>query len=216
MTCTFDHRTVGYVSDNRRNCAGRTTEACAYPWFYDPENAGYYGTSSFDDAFIVVPYPNLDEILGGYFGEGAMCARTKPNHGSNKQWADYTGSCYKMKCDEQNRVINAIGPESNAKTVTCTTNGTRMTVSGYRGDFECPDPNVICGLLQYQNSGVIKSKRSHANALTPLNETSLVPAAPSGLPPAQGSPIAAAAVVGGVVDRGCHVLLVCEAPQDAG
>jgi hypothetical protein len=158
MRCTFDHRYGGDVTRYFRNCVGITTDECAFPEFYDPGNIGYYGIRNLDYTLITTPYSNVncrnpshgDGMSGDYFGPGALCARTKLYKSSSGGYESYMGSCYRMVCDTSNNVIITIGPESDGKNVTCTTNGTAMKVSGYTGDIECPDPKVICGLLNRQ------------------------------------------------------------------
>ena len=34
-----------------------------------------------------------------------------------------------------------------SNSVTCKTAGAKMTVSGYNGDIECPDPNLFCNTI---------------------------------------------------------------------
>lgn len=148
--CTFDHRAVGYIQAQKRSCGSSKTNECQYPGFYDPKNNGYYSDYLLDYNLIVRPYsnricafsdtPTKNTAPGTYFGPNSMCARTTMG------LAVPSYSCFKMECDNYGHVSITVGDETKK----CTETGEQLTfeLNNY-GYVECPDANIVCGILNY-------------------------------------------------------------------
>ena len=152
--CTFDHRAVGYVTYEKRNCNGRNDGECQYPDFYDPEKTGNYGSPIMDYNLVTLPYSNricsfedtsyVGTAPGTYFGPNSMCARTT----LGLQNPAY--SCFRMGCDENGTLSIGVGEETKQ----CTKEGDQLRFEKTHswGYVECPNPDIVCGILAYNGT----------------------------------------------------------------
>lgn len=160
LACTFDHRSVASFSfKSNRECGNNSLEECQYPDFYDPKGTGYYGVPLVDYLLVPTPQEGLkcwaraDEnkinmtgaIPGLYFGPNSMCARTTLGLGDLD-----THACFRMGCDEEGTLSIGVGKEAKQ----CKGKGDRLEFPNtkYDGYVECPDPNIVCGILGYNGT----------------------------------------------------------------
>jgi hypothetical protein len=154
IACTYDHRAIA-VSLPVRDCQGRSTGECQFPLFYDSAGAGVYGPAELDYIATGVPYQRCFVPLasddsefgrGHTFAPGSFCTRTKLLNRTNIIAVNYIGDCYAMDCDAQNNLMIWVGDDGLA--VKCTAAGQQKTINGYSGHIECPDPNILCGIMR--------------------------------------------------------------------
>lgn len=154
LGCSFDHRAVGRIQVfANRDCSKKPLGECQYPGFYDPNNTGYYGSETMDYVFVTQPFVNAICAFeaegtykhpGYYFGRNSMCARTTLGLKS----PGYT--CFRMGCDEDGTLSIGVGKEAKQ----CKGKGDQLQFpnTGYDGYVECPDPDIVCGILGYNGT----------------------------------------------------------------
>jgi hypothetical protein len=203
--CTFDHRSAGVSVRStspegtwplgETHCEGDVvTDGCGSPpsQFYDSTGLGFYGEKGVDYALVRYPYPPL-------YCQGGWPADLSPDyahfgmkHGNNSfcamsslfdmgaPYPSYMPVCYEMGCDWYARLVVFVGQESRR----CDRAGQRITFNDYQGDVICPDPNVICGILQYNR---VPNATLHPKPPPPPPTATSVPTPSTELPsPAHG------------------------------
>jgi hypothetical protein len=151
MVCTFDHRAVGTAAgEPRGDCPqGSDDPVCTFAGFYDPIGLGVYGSVTVDYIPLVFPYPNricsYPEVQAGHGeagGKDAFCAASTLSASGDIASA---GFCYKMTCSSADELTIYVGNQANV----CPYPGASLTFAGYSGAVTCPDPRVICGIVNY-------------------------------------------------------------------
>ena len=152
--CTFDHKAVAAYSGTRRNCQ-RVPAACEYTQFYDPNNHGFYGSYLFDYLMVYQPASNAlcFKTDTGNASRYSMCAREK------RGGVGTYGGCHEMSC-EDNKLFIHVGGASHE----CAKEN--MEINLETKIVLCPDPNVVCGILQMSRSGGGGGKSNNGKTLT--------------------------------------------------
>lgn len=140
--CSFDHRSFGFFPLVDLKCTG--DNLCPY---IDPLGTGKSNPNDLTNQVpILYPYGNkvcntmeLDENLKNSNDENAFCV---PSAKSNTK--SDSGLCYKMSCNE-NELTVYVGDQSGK----CPKKDDEVTINSVT--ITCPDPNVICGILNYEN-----------------------------------------------------------------
>jgi hypothetical protein len=156
ISCTYDHLAVARnTTMRRRSCGERTDGECQFPEFYDATGIGFYGSSGLDYALIpyrsfickdVVNIGKYDSFYGVHFGPGTMCARsTLCLNGYTCAFPHTNSDCFLMDCPALDVITIWVGEE--LKAVNCTVAGEQMQVDGFNGSIECPDPKIVCGVI---------------------------------------------------------------------
>jgi leishmanolysin len=175
-TCTYDNRSPASLVKHERNCSERTGGECAFPEFYDPFDTGLYSSESVDYALIPVPIvpcinhgvaSEQSEEFGAVRGATSFCAASKLAK-SGKNWTRYYGECYPMECDDDGGLLVFVGVNREQQ-VKCMRSGERKEIPGFAGDILCPDPDVVCGIIQYAGLEVERTQRASV-----ANEVSLL------------------------------------------
>ncbi|OHT06481.1 hypothetical protein TRFO_25509 [Tritrichomonas foetus] len=155
--CTYDHSAYGYFRPVQFDCSQNpNAKPCNINEFVNPKKYKYY---SYDDLVDYVPvfYPYNNRIchkltspvsgqadfLKDSYGPGSYCVESVSVGG-----AEAPGLCYQMSCDSSNKLSVHLGNEK----VVCTKANEKVTSGGIT--LTCPDPNNICGQLNYASSPI--------------------------------------------------------------
>ena len=166
--CVFDYSSYGIqlpfsgycCQDDDNSTGGQCVQdcdldprICSNTEYYDPEQSGEVPCQSelFDFQKIYIPNPDkicfkLDSVqeknFKSSYGPGTFCV----DHVEIDQHQAADGLCYKMTCDYNNTlsvyVENQVG--------ICNKKDEVVKINGV--SIQCPDPAIICGILNYRNS----------------------------------------------------------------
>ncbi|OHT06483.1 hypothetical protein TRFO_25514 [Tritrichomonas foetus] len=159
--CTYDHSAFGYFVPAQIDCSQYPkAKPCSIKEYVNPKNHKYYSADPLADyVTIFYPYSNrichkLTSPVSGqvdYFkdsyGPGSYCVESVTVEGNQAP-----GLCYQMSCDSLNQLSVYVGNEK----VVCPRANEQVTVNGIT--LTCPDPNNICGQLNYVSSPVDPDK----------------------------------------------------------
>jgi hypothetical protein len=156
ISCTYDHLAKARnATMKRRLCGERRDGECQFPEFYDATGIGFYGFTGLD--YALIPYRSFickditnaksdDPVFGTHFGPGAMCARsTLCLDGHTYTFPHASSGCFLMDCPTQDVITIRVGEDE--KTVNCAVSGEQKKVDGFDGYIECPDPKIVCGVI---------------------------------------------------------------------
>ena len=120
---------------------------CAYPGFYDATNTGHFGDPPTDYALVNIPTAVIcrstraaNATSGEAFGAGSFCGMSTINRGGARSSLP---ACFPMRCDSSGQVFVTVGGVEKP----CT--GATQTWEGFEGALTCPDPAVLCGMIDY-------------------------------------------------------------------
>ena len=184
IKCLFDHSAAGSQrgTPQQYNCATTPNSVfCKSLDYYDPYRTGNitYDSQLFDYQSVVVPYSNMvcskmkepSENSGTFkssYGPGTFCVDEITSE-DNIYKITFAGECYKMTCDQQNSLSIWVEEESGI----CNSVGETVTINQIT--LRCPDPSVICGII---NNGVEMPTQepTHEPTQEPAHEPTQEPA----------------------------------------